>query len=383
MTVAMVNALLTEDEQSFALTVRSILRSRVLPEADAAEERGYLPSVVWQVLAEQGLLDLPRQGVGFLKSAVFLEELGGLGYAGLRAAIGVHAYMASAYVAWFGNDEQRRRYLPGVGRGQTITALAITEEQAGSDLSQLQCQARATSDGFVVEGRKRYVTNGSQASLIIALVGSSTARHPLGGSSMLLIDGNSPGITRSPQALLGWRSADVCDLDFQRVKVTRCDVLGSVGKGFVYLMRGLDFERLVAGFLALGGATHSIRVLSRFLGQRHVKGAPLRTHQSVSHRLADLMSEQQLVRCFAYQLARQYSNGKLETRDACILKLRSTELAKEAALACAQYHGAQGYLRDSVVSRLYRDAIAGTIAGGASEVMRDMISASAAPEEVL
>ena len=377
------NAVLTEEEQSFALNVRSFLHSHVLPEADAAEERGYLPSVVWQSLAEHGFLELPREGEGFLKSAVFLEELGGLGYAGLRAAIGVHAYMASAYVAWFGDDEQRRRYLPGVGRGETIAALAITEEHAGSDLSQLQCQARATDDGFVVEGRKRYVANGSQASLIVMLVGSSAARHPLGGSSMLLVDANSPGITRSPQALLGWRSADVCDLDFQQVKVSRHDVLGRVGKGFTYLMRGLDFERLVAGFLALGGATHSIRVLSRFLGQRRVKGAPLSTYQSVRHRLADLISEQRMLRCFAYQLARQYGAGHIETRDACILKLRSTELAKEAALACVQYHGAQGYLRDSVVSRLCRDAMAGTIAGGASEVMRDMISSSAAPGEVL
>jgi acyl-CoA dehydrogenase len=377
------NAVLTEEEQSFALNVRSILHSRVLPEAEAAEERGYLPSVVWQALGNEGLLELPRQGAGFLKSAVFLEELGGLGYAGLRAAIGVHAYMASAYVAWFGNDAQRRRYLPGVSRGDTIAALAITEEQAGSDLSQLQCQARATDDGFVVEGRKRYVANGSQASLIVMLVGGSTARHPLGGSSLLLIDASRPGIIRSPQAMLGWRSADVCDLEFQQVKVSQEDVLGRVGKGFLYLMQGLDFERMVAGFLALGGATHSLRVLSRFVGQRQIKGAPLSSYQSVRHRLADLISEQRMLRCFAYQLARQYSAGPIETRDACILKLRSTELAKEAALACSQYHGAQGYLRDSVVSRLCRDAMAGTIAGGASEVMRDMISASAAPDEGL
>jgi alkylation response protein AidB-like acyl-CoA dehydrogenase len=376
----MPDAILTKEEQSFALSVRSILHSHVLPEADAAEERGYLPAVVWQALAERGLLELPRQGQGFLKSAVFLEELGGLGYAGLRAAIGVHAYMASAYIAWFGSDEQRRHYLPGVGRGDAIAALAITEEHAGSDLSQLQCQARATEDGFVVEGRKRYVANGSQASLIVMLVGSGTARHPLGGSSMLLIDANSPGIIRSPQALLGWRSADVCDLDFHEVRVSRQDVLGRVGKGFLYLMQGLDFERLVAGFLALGGAEHSIRVLSRFSAARHVKGVPLSTYQSVRHRLADLISEQQLLRSFAYQLARQYSAGQIETRDACILKLRATELAKEAALACVQYHGAQGYLRDSVVSRLCRDALAGTIAGGASEVMRDMIFSSAALE---
>ena len=381
--MAMAKAFLTEEEQSFALQVRSILHSHVLPEADAAEERGYLSSVVWRALAEHGLLELPRQGPGFLKSAVFLEELGGLGYAGLRAAIGVHAYMASAYIAWFGSDEQRRRYLPGVGRGEAIAALAITEEQAGSDLSQLQCQARATDEGFVVHGRKRWVANGSRASLIIMLVGSSTARHPLGGSSMLLIDANSPGISRSPQAMLGWRSGDICDLDFQQVKISRQDVLGRIGKGFLYLMQGLDFERLVAGFLALGGATHSIRVLTRFLGQRHVKCAPLSTYQSIRHRLADLLGEQQMLRCFAYQLARQYSAGQIETRDACILKLRSTELAREAALACTQYHGAQGYLRDSVVSRLCRDALAGTIAGGASEVMRDMISSSATFGEAL
>src|SRR6185312_4494483 len=115
-------------------------------------------------------------------------------------------------------------------------------------------------------------------------------------------------------------SADVCDLEFQRVEVSRHDVLGRAGKGFLYLMRGLDFERLVAGFLALGGARISNRTLSRFAEQRHVKGAPLSTYQAVRHRLADLISEQQLLRSFAYQLARQYSIGQIETRDACILK---------------------------------------------------------------
>lgn len=364
---------LSASHHQFALQVREVLHQQLLPLAEAAEDQGYLCDDAWLALAENGLLSLPQRGEGFMESAVFLEELGALGYAGIRAAVGVHAYMASTYLELFGNDEQRQRYLPGIRQGKTITALAISEEQAGSDLGRIQCSAQATADGFIVEGRKRYIANGSRASLIVTLVRSGEGTHALGNSSLLLIDDDCPGLTRTAHPMLGWHSADICDLSFNKMRVPTDNLLGKSGKALLYLMQGLDFERLVAGLLALGGAHHSIRLLNSFIRQHQIQGGRLSDKQAIQHRLADLISEQQLLQHYAYQVAWQHSKGKLDTRSACILKLRATELALSAAQACAQLHGAQGYQLDCEVARLYRDAMAGTIAAGASELMRDMI----------
>jgi alkylation response protein AidB-like acyl-CoA dehydrogenase len=374
-----------EQYRAFAADVRERLRACVLPEADAAEARGHLPRTVWRTLASEGLLDLPLEGADFVRSAVFLEELGRLGYAGARAAIGVHAFMAASYLAWFGNDAQRERYFAGMRDGTAIAALAITEDQAGSDLSGLQCtaDARAVDNAWVVNGLKRFVSNGSQASLIVTLVRSNSQRHALGGCSLLLIDADAPGVTRTPLNLLGWKSADVCDIRFENVVVPRENLLGRADKAFTYLMRALDFERMVAGMLALGGAAHSIRLVDRFVRQRMVRGAPLSANQSVRHELADLIAELRLLRSFGYQLAMQYAGGKLGSGDASILKLRSTELARRAAHLCAQFHGARGYLSESEVARLYRDATAGTIAAGASELVREIIFDSVDSEALL
>ncbi|AJK46611.1 acyl-CoA dehydrogenase family protein [Burkholderia plantarii] len=372
-----------ESYRTFAGEVRERLRACLLPEAEGAEARGHLPRATWRTLAGEGLLDLPLEGEGFVRSAVFLEELGRLGYAGVRAAIGVHAFMAASYLAWFGSEAQRERYLARMRDGTAVAALAITEDQAGSDLSNLQCLAESDGDAWRVNGTKRFISNGSQASLIVALVRSNAQRHALGGCSLLLIDADAPGVTRTPLNLLGWRSADVCDIGFEQVAVPRENVLGKPDKAFTYLMRCLDFERMVAGMLALGGAAHGIRLVDRFVRQRVVRGAPLSANQSVRHELAELIAELRLLRCFGYQLVLQYAGGRLGSGDASILKLRSTELAKRAAHRCAQFHGARGYLSESEVARLYRDATAGTIAAGASELVREIVFDSVDAEALL
>ncbi|WP_244187096.1 acyl-CoA dehydrogenase family protein [Paraburkholderia steynii] len=354
-----------------------------MPETEAAEVRGYLPSAIWRALADEGLLDLPLNGEDFVRSAVFLEELGRLGYAGVRASIGVHAFMAAAYLAWFGSEALRARYLARMRAGEAIAALAISEDQAGSDLSGLQCSAQPANDGWLVDGIKRFVSNGSQAKLFVTLVKTQARRHALAGCSLLVIDAHAPGVTRTPLNLLGWKSADVCDVRFERVPVPRENLIGKADKAFRYLMQGLDFERMVAGMLALGGAAHSIRLLDRFVRQRIGHGAPLSVNQSIRHELADLIAELRLVRSFGYQVVTQHAEGRLGSGDASILKLRSTELARRAAGLCVQFHGARGYLSDSEVARLYRDASAGTIAAGASELMREMIFDSVDAEALL
>ena len=360
--------------------VRSSLEAAVLPHADAWEAQRYIPPDAWPALATAGLLGFPLSGAGFLESAVLLEELGRTGYAGIRAAIAVHAYMAPSYLELFGTASQQAAYLPAIRAGQRIAALAITEEAAGTDLRHLSTVARPDpTHGYLVTGTKRHVANGSQADTFVTLArtrpdqsGGGPAQA-LAGISLLLVDARHPGVTRTPEPMLGWHAADICRVEFTNVPVAPAAVIGRPDRALTYLMRALDFERLVAGLLATGGVLHCVGLLDRFVRTHQIKDAPLSANQAVRHRLADLHSELRLVRQYGYHAAWLHTQGLLDTGTASVLKLKATELAATAAQACVQYHGARGYLADSVPARLLRDATAGTIAAGASELLRDLI----------
>lgn len=367
---------LTAAHQELRTRVRTVIEREVLPYADEWEARRGISVNGWRSLADAGLLDLAHSGDDFLQSAVLLEELGRTGYAGVRAAVGVHAYMAPSYLVMFGTPEQRNAYLPAVRQGTRIAALAISEDGAGTDLSHLRTTAVPDRpQGYRVSGSKRHVANGSQAGFFVTLARTrpDAPGGRLAGTSLLIIDSDLPGVTRTPEPMLGWHAADVCQVDFENVPVPADRVIGRVDRALTYLMRALDFERLVAGLLAVGGLMNCVGLVDRFVRGHRVKDAPLSANQAVRHRLADLHSDLDLIRHYAYHAAWQYSQGQLDTRTASILKLRATELAVAAAQTCVQYHGALGYLEDSPPARLLRDAAAGTIAGGASELMRELI----------
>jgi acyl-CoA dehydrogenase len=367
---------LAAEHDEFRRYVRSALAVLVTPQADKWEREGQIPRVSWQKLGDLGLLGIGHTGSDFLRSAIFLEELGRTGYAGVRAAVAVHAYMASSYLELFGTARQKERYLGPAREGSLIAGLAISEPTAGSDLRHIATTANRHRDGgYSVSGEKAYVTNGSSADLLVVLASTSqsSARKVLTGASMLLVDAHSSGIYRYPQPMLGWRSADISRVQFADVRVPEDCVLGRADQALVYMMKALDFERLVAGFLALGGVGCCLDLLHKFVAQRHVRDRPLSANTMVRHEIAELDSEYLIMRHYAYHVAWLQSTGRLDTRSASVLKLKSTELAVAASRKCLQYQGAQGYLAQSAAARIYCDAAGGTIAGGPSEVMREMI----------
>jgi alkylation response protein AidB-like acyl-CoA dehydrogenase len=367
---------MTDDDAQFRELVRSVLADVVLPYADGWETTGKIDRQGWRSLGDRGLLGLAHAGPEFVRSAIFLEELGRTGYTGVRAAIGVHAYMARSYLELFGDDEQRAAYLPAASKGQRIGALAITEDNAGSDLRNLSTRAEICADGnYRVTGSKSYVTNGSTADFFVTLVrtGSAPVGKVLSHASMLLIDADLPGITRHEQPLLGWRSADLCTVEFADVPVPASRLLGRPNQALRQLMKALDFERLIAGLLAVGGIGYCLDLLRAFVRDHRIGDSPMSAKQAVRQQVAELDCECELIRQYALHAARQQCLGRLDTRTTSILKLKSTELAVTAAQQCLMCHGARGYRQDSAVSRLYRDAIGGVIAGGVSELIRDMI----------
>ncbi|WP_426374241.1 acyl-CoA dehydrogenase family protein [Rhodococcoides fascians] len=366
----------------FRSEVRQILAEVILPHADEWEADRRMDKSVWRSLADHGLLQHGLSGPDFLFSAILLEELGRTGYAGIRASIGVHAYMAASYLEMFGTPEQQERYLEPCRRGSLVAGLAISEQGSGSDLHALSTTAVATGAGYNVSGSKTYIANATTADVFITLVksGQSTATRGLVGGSLLITDAHHESVERVQTPMLGWHSADIGTITFRDTPVPEGALIGRQDRAILHLMRALDFERLAAALLALGGARHCIELLDAFTRAHKINGAPLSAKQSVRQEISKLHSELETTRHYTYHAAQQHISGTLSTRTASIAKLQATELARRAAAVCLQYHGARGYTEDAVPSRIYRDAAAGSIAAGPSELLRDLIyESSTAP----
>lgn len=367
---------LTAAHDKFRIYVRSTLATLVAPDADEWETRGRIPRAFWSSLGELGLLKIPHTGSDFLRSAIFLEELGRTGYAGVRAAVGVHAYMAASYVELFGTDHQKEVYLGATRTGTLIAGLAMSEAHAGSDLRHMTTSATRRADQvYSLRGEKAYIANGTTADLLVVLATTrpGPARKALSGASMFLVDAHAPGVRRFPQPMLGWRSADIGRVRFDDVQVPNDCLLGRENQALVQVMKALNFERLVAGFLALGGVGYCLALLHKFVRQRQIGDRPLSSNHAVRQEIASLDSDYHVVRQYAYHVAWLQSTGALDAQSASIVKLKATELAVTASQKCLQYHGAQGYQAQSAATRIFCDAAGGTIAGGASELLREMI----------
>ncbi|MEH0396128.1 acyl-CoA dehydrogenase family protein [Streptomyces sp. NPDC052503] len=372
----------TPEHETFRAEVRAFLASEVIPHAARWDEEGSVPAHVWKSLGQRGWLGLAHSGEAdggardLFTSVVFLEELGRTGFGGLRAAVSVHAYMATHYLARFGGPELIRTHLVPAVRGDRISALAITEPGAGADLSGLSVTAERVGDELVVEGVKSMVSNGMTADFLVAAVRTGPAgQGPRGatGISLLVIDSDLPGVDRTPQRTLGWRSAGTAAITFNAVRVPADRIVGQLDHGFYYLMRGLQLERLVAAVLAVSGAERSLDDLCAFLRERSTAGTALAERQALVHRIADLSTDLAATRQLVHHTAWLYEHGELPAVECSMAKLRATELACRIADASLQFQGSHGYLEESSAARVHRDARAATIAAGPSEVLRDLI----------
>ena len=373
----------TSAHAAFREQVRAFLGAEVMPYAAGWEQEDGLPRELWKRLGERGYLGLlhPREAGGadrdLFTSVVFLEELGRTGFGGLRAAVSVHAYMATHYLSWVGGRDLCRDYLTPAVRGDCVAALAITEPGAGAHLPGLSTTAPRDGDHFVVNGTKAMVSNGMVADFTVVAVrtGADSASGPRGttGLSLLVVDSDLPGISREPVRTLGWRSAGTATLTYDEVRVPADRLIGRLNSGFYYLMRGLQLERLVAATLALGGAERSLADLRGFLRSRSIAGEPLAQKQAPAHRIADLATELAAARQLVHHTAWLYDQGELPVTECSMVKLYTTELACRLADASLQLQGSHGYLETAFTARAQRDARAATIAAGPSEVMRDLI----------
>ncbi len=316
-------------------------------------------------------------GGDFLSSVVLGEEMARCRSGGVAFSVLVHTDMSSPWLTRFGTEAQKRRYLPGIVKGETVCALGITEPAAGSDMASLATRAVRDGDRFLLTGAKTFITNGVHGDLyfVAARTGPGTPDRRHDGISMFLVERGLPGFTVS-RALdkMGMRASDTAELAFHDCPVPAENLLGVEGRGFQQLAAGLQRERIMAAVLALSGAAHALEDTVAHLRERQAFGAPLSDKQALRHTVADLATEVEAARQLVYHAAARYAAGEECVTEVSMAKLFATEVANRVAYQAVQLHGGYGYMREFPVERFFRDVRLWTIASGTSEIMREIIA---------
>ncbi|HZP38888.1 MAG TPA: acyl-CoA dehydrogenase family protein [Methylomirabilota bacterium] len=384
----MAPSIFTDDHELLRRTVRAFVEKEVAPHVDAWEEAGRIPRELWRRLGALGLLGLefpPEYGGGggdFLSSVVLGEEMARCRSGGVAFSVLVHTDMSSPWLTRYGTEAQKRTYLPGIVRGETVCALAITEPGVGSDMAGIRTRAVRDGDRYLLTGSKIFITNGVHGDLYfvaarVAAPGGtadeSGKRHQ--GISMFLVERGTPGFTVSRRLdKMGMRASDTAELSFEECPVPAANLLGEEGRGFHQLAAGLQRERIMAAVLALSGAAQTLEDTLGYLRERQAFDGPLAGKQALRHRVADMATEIAAARHLVYHAAARYAAGEECVTDVSMAKLFATEVANRVAYEAVQLHGGYGYMREFPVERFFRDVRLWTIASGTSEIMREILA---------
>ena len=370
-----------EEHELFRESLRRFVQEEIVPNVEEWEEQGRTPRSLFQKMGELGFLgaEFPVEyggaGADFWMSVVLAEELARCRSGGVAFSIIVHTDMSSPWLARFGTDDQKARYLPSIIAGETICALAITEPDAGSDMAALSTRARKKGSEWVITGAKTFITNGVHGDLYFVAARTREEGPRRERLSQFLVERDTPGFTVAKKLeKTGMWASDTAELVFDQVRVPEANLLGQEGKGFEQLVAGLQQERLTAAILCVSAARQALEDCQEYLGQRRAFGRPLAEFQALRHRVADMATEIEAARQLTYHAARLFSAGKDCLKEVSMAKLYATETANRVAYDAVQLHGGYGYMREYSVERFARDYRLWPIASGSSEIMREIIS---------
>lgn len=368
-----------EDHVLFRQSVRDFVDRDVKPHIVEWEKQEQIPRAVWKRMGELGFLGINYSeqyggsAADFFYTVAFVEELARCGAAGLPAAVSVHQYMATAHIAEAGTEELKEKYLKPAISGDMIAALAISEPHAGSNVAGIKTRAVREGDHYIINGSKTFITNGFYADFVTTAV-VTDPEAGIGGISLIVIDKNTAGFSANKLRKMGWHSSDTGELFFENVKVPVANLVGQEGRGFYYIMDSFQLERLVGAIMAVGGCEDTLETTLRYMKEREAFGRPIAKFQALRHRIADLAAEVESLKQFVHHTAWLHNEGEFAVKQCSMAKLLAAELGKKVADECLQMFGGYGYMQDFPIERMYRDARVGTIVGGTSEIMREIIA---------
>jgi acyl-CoA dehydrogenase len=363
-------------------TLRRFVAGEITPHAAGWDEAGTFPRELYRKAAEVGLLGLgfPEQyggvpGIDYFHRLVASLELAQAGSGGVVASLMSHT-IGSPPVVTFGSDELKRRVLPTVLAGERIAALAVTEPSGGSDVAALRTTAVRDGDCYVVNGEKTFITSGLRADYLTVAVRTDPAAKGAAGLSLLVIEGDTPGLTRSPLAKMGWWSSDTAHLRFEECRVPVANLLGPEGAGFLAIMQNFNAERFALAASAVGFAWVCYEEALAWARERRTFGKRLADHQVVRHRLVDMRTRIESARALleetAWRLDHSQAGDPGVIASICMLKNLATRTMQFCADAAVQTLGGMGYMRGTRSERIYREVKVNMIGGGAEEIMKEL-----------
>lgn len=360
-----------------AESVRRFVEKEVQPHGERWEAAGEVPREVLRRMGGLGFLGLRHPeayggaGLDALATAVLAEELGRSSFGGFAVTVLVHTDMASPHLRHAGSSAQLARWMPGIVRGECITAVAVTEPDAGSDVKAIRTRAVRSEGGWRLHGSKMFITNGVLADLYFVAAKSDPSAGAK-GVSMFLVEKGAPGLSLGRRLeKMGWRSSDTAELVFDGCPA---ELLGEEGRGFYAILRNFQNERIALGAMAIGECAKALELTLDYVKGRRAFGAPLWEKQAVRQRLARLAGDIEAGRRLVQHAAWRDAQGADCVKEVSMAKAYCGELVNRAMYECLQFHGGAGFVRESAIERMYRDARVQSIGGGATEVMLEEVA---------
>ena len=361
--------------------IRRFVEAEIVPHGDAWEEAGKVPREVFAKMGELGFLGMryPEKYGGAdldtMASVVLAEELGRCTFGGFSADLLVHTDMASPHLANVGTPEQMARWMPGITSGKSVCAVAVTEPGAGSDVAGMRTRAVRDGNGWVINGTKMFITNGVHGDLFFVAAKTNTEAKGSRGVTIFAVEKGTAGFSVGKKLnKTGWLCSDTAELVFDNVRVTGDHILGEVDKGFYAIMKNFQNERTVLGAMAMGEAQKAIELTLDYVKDRPAFGGVLWDKQVIRHRLAERAAQVEAGRQLVYSAAWKDAQGMDCVKEVSIVKAYCGDLVNKVMYDCVQFHGGMGYMRETPVERMSRDARIQAIGGGATEVMLEEIA---------
>lgn len=361
--------------------IRRFVEQKVVPVADEWEEKGYIPREILQQMGDLGFLgirystDYGGSEMDALGSVILAEELGRSTFGGLAVTVLVHTDMASPHLDNFGNKQQLNKYMSEIISGQKITGVAVTEPDVGSDVAAMKTRAVKDGNEYVINGSKMFITNGVQGDLFFVAAKTDLDAKPSRGITIFAVEKGTLGFSVGKNLKkMGWLSSDTAELIFDNCRVPADNIIGELNKGFYSIMRNFQNERLVLGAQSMGEASKALELTMDYVTTRKAFGGVLFDKQAIRQRLAALAARVEAGKQLVYHSAWLDAQGLDCIKEVSMVKAYCGELVNEVMYDCLQFHGGFGYVRESAIERMYRDARIQAIAGGATEVMLEEVS---------
>jgi acyl-CoA dehydrogenase len=371
----------TDETRIFRKAVRDFIERELAPHCDRWAAQGRPDTEAWTTASRLGLLlpDVPEEygggGGTFAHEAIVVEELAG---AGIHIGFNIQSIVAH-YILACGSEEQKRRWLPQMARGELVAAIGMTEPDAGSDLQAIKTRAKREGDDYVIDGTKTFITNGSYAGLVCLAVRTDPAAVGPRALSLLVVETQGLAGYKQGRSLekVGRHAQNTCELFFDGARVPVANLLGpGEGRGLFQMMDQLRYERLSIGLSAVAAAERAVEITTRYVKERKTLGKPLLDLQNTRFKLAECKTEAQIGRVFVDNCIQQFIGGRLDAVTAAMAKYWLTESQFRIIDECVQMHGGYGYMQESEIARMWADSRAQRIYAGSNEVMKEIVGRS-------